>query len=107
MLRRFASIVLVLCLVLCTASALAEDITLSNMDVDTPLKATLRRITHITGEDTREHRHYRVQQGSCTDGKYAYMILESQTDYKGSLWKVDLADGHVVDCVYGLSLIHI
>ena len=106
MLRRFASIILVLCLILSAVSALADNITLSNMDLSTPIKATLRRITQISGEDTREHRHYRVQQGSCTDGTYAYMILESQTDYKGSLWKVDLADGHVVNCVYGLPIGH-
>ena len=103
---RFIAIVLILCMMLCAASALAEEITLSNMDLSTPIKASLRKIVNLTGEDTKEHRHYRVQQGSCTDGKYAYMVLESQTDYKGSLWKVDLADGHVVKTVYGLPIGH-
>ncbi|MBO4378134.1 MAG: hypothetical protein J5889_04175 [Clostridia bacterium] len=106
MLYHFVAFVLVVCMVLCAVPALAEEITLSNMDLSNPIKAGLKKIVSLTGEDTREHRHYHVQQGSCTDGKYAYMILESQTDYKGSLWKVDLTDGHVIQNVYGLPIDH-
>ena len=106
MLYRIAVIILAVCFTLSAIPALAEEITLNNMDLSTPLKATLKKIVSLTGEDTREHRHYHVQQGSCTDGTYGYMILESQTVYKGSLWKVNLSDGSVVDCVYDLPIDH-
>ena len=70
MLYRIAVIILAVCFTLSAIPALADEITLNNMDLSTPLKATLKKIVSLTGEDTREHRHYHVQQGSCTDGTY-------------------------------------
>ena len=57
MLYRIAVIILAVCFTLSAIPALAEEVTLNNMDLSTPLKATLKKIVSLTGEDTCEHRH--------------------------------------------------
>ena len=107
MFKRLVAVCLILLLALAALPALADaPLTLSTMDPHADLKITLRQILRAAGENTREHSHYHVQQGSCTDGKYAYQILESQSVYKGSLWKYDISDWSLVKNAYGIEIDH-
>jgi len=98
---------LVLCLLLCCLPAMAEDeLTMKNLNTTDAFVISLKRKARLTPPYTKEHRHYHVQQGAATDGKYAYTIMENQVDKLCSIWKLDLNDFSVVETKYGLDLDH-
>lgn len=105
--KRFVLLLLCLSLLLSLPLARAEaPLTLSTMDPAQDLKITLRQILRAAGDNTREHNHYHTQQGSCTDGTYAYQIMESHTVNKCSLWKYDMSDWSLVKNEYGIEIDH-
>ena len=86
-------------------SSLAEEtIKLTDVTAEGTYLAKLTRLSRMCSEGLKDH--YKVQQGSATDGTYAYFVLESQIDYKGSLWKCDLNTWEVLDVKYGLEIDH-
>ena len=86
-------------------AALAEEtIKLTDVTAEGTYLAKLTRLSRMCSEGLKDH--YKVQQGSATDGTYAYFVLESQIDYKGSLWKCDLNTWEVLDVKYGLEIDH-
>jgi len=98
---------LIICMMVLSASALAaETLPLSAVNAEDTFKISLKRMTRLGPEDTKETRHYYVQQGCCTDGTYGYFVLESQKDYKCCIMKVDLTDWTVVDCKYFIEIDH-
>ena len=87
------------------SSALAEEtIKLTDVTAEGTYTANLKRLARMAPEGLKDH--YKVQQGCATDGTYGYFILESQIDYKCSLWKTDLATWEVLDVRYELPLDH-
>ena len=53
-----------------------------------------------------EYKDYYVQQGCCTDGIYAYCIVENQRISRCAIWKINLEDGAMVKSRYGLEIDH-
>jgi len=108
MMKTLIVLTLAVCLALTALPAAAEEqkLTLADVNAESSLKMMLTRIVHTSGEDTLATRNYHVQQGSCTDGKYAYLILENQVDHLGSIWKYDMSDWSLVNHVYGLEIDH-
>lgn len=53
-----------------------------------------------------DKRGYLSQQGSTTDGEYAYILLENGDIGRCSIWKIDMKDWSVVKTQYGLELDH-
>ena len=91
-------------LLLCmTASA---EVTTKDISADASLAFSLSRVKVLTPPDTDEYRAYYVQQGCCTDGTYAYAILENQVIDRCSIWKMDMSDWSVVKTEYALQLDH-
>lgn len=80
--------------------------TLSEVTAEQNYKMELKRVLRLTAEEGMSYNHYKVQQGSCTDGTYAYFVLESQKDYKCCLVKVRLSDWTEVERKYGLEIDH-
>lgn len=88
-----------------TVSACAdEQVTLKDVNsTDTYIAKTVRR-ARICGEGLNDH--YKVQQGSATDGTYGYFLLESKVTWKCALVKVNLEDFSIVDIKYDLPVDH-
>ena len=106
MLKVFVAMLLIVCVACALMPALAEEQALRDVTKDSYLKMTLKKMITQYGEDGLVTHRYHVQQGSCTDGQYAYIILENQTDHLGSIWKYDLQDWSLVNHVYGLEIDH-
>lgn len=108
---RFLSIALVSLLLIGSLSfAVAEEdktkITLDQLTPEGIFTATLAKKIRLTPEYSLAHKTYHVQQGSASDGTYGYFIMESQFDYKGSIWKVNLETWEVEKSVYGIEIDH-
>lgn len=98
---------LLLCMLLLCGSAAAEGgLTARDLNSADAFAFSLKRLLVLTPPDTAEYRNYYVQQGCCTDGTYAYTILENQKINKCSIWKLDLKDWSVVKVQYDLPLDH-
>ncbi|MCQ2453391.1 MAG: hypothetical protein MJ136_02265 [Clostridia bacterium] len=102
--KKLISLLLVL-LLLCPA-VLAEDTLFGVIEPDVNYKITLTRKAVLKGGDTFKTMNYHVQQGSATDGTYAYFVLEDQHQSLGSIWKVDMSTWKVVDTMYDLPIDH-
>lgn len=86
------------------ASAMAEPFSeiVSGENYQISLEQVLR-LSPDEGESTID---YKVQQGCCTDGTYAYFVLENQVIHDCCLIKVRLSDWTEVDRKYGMDLDH-
>ena len=104
--KKTIAIILALCLTACSAAVAAEKMSLSEVTADGSYKIELKRVLRLTPDGGMQYNHYRVQQGSCTDGAYGYFALESQTDHKCCIMKVNLADWTVVESKYFIDIDH-
>ena len=105
--KKFAAAIIAFCLVLFSFSAMASEIIpLSEVTAEGEYKIGLKRMLRIGPDEGGATNHYKVQQGSCTDGAYGYFVLESQKDYKGCIVKIDLSDWTVAEKKYGLEIDH-
>lgn len=94
-----------LAILLLAAPALAnETVRLSDVNSEDTYRITLTRKAKFAGEEPNDH--YTVQQGSATDGTYAYFLLESKDTFQCALFKFDMADWTLVDVVYHLPVDH-
>ena len=102
-------LLIALCLLLSLAclavSACAdEQVTLKDVNsTDSYIAKTVRR-ARISGEGLNDH--YKVQQGSATDGTYGYFLLESKITSQCALVKVSLEDFSIVEIKYDLPVDH-
>ena len=94
-----------LCVACCWANAEGE-LTARDLNSTDAFAFSLERVLHLTPPDDAKYNNYFVQQGCCTDGIYAYTILENQKIGKGSIWKLDMKDWSVVDTKYNLPIDH-
>ncbi len=107
MMKKFFAMLTILCMLCLTASAPAEEaIPLSEVEPEVTYKIELQRMLRIGPDEGGATNHYKVQQGSCTDGKYGYFVLESQKDYQCAIFKVDLETWTVVDKKYNINIDH-
>lgn len=104
--KKIIAIILALCLAACSVAAAAEKLSVNEVTADGKYKIELKRVLRLTPDGSMKYNHYRVQQGSCTDGTYGYFVLESQTDYKCCIMKVNLADWTVVESKYFIDIDH-
>lgn len=104
--KRIVALLLILAL-LFSCGALAEGkLTAKDLNTDDSFRVKLRQMIRLKKPSGGEYYYYRVQQGSATDGKYAYTILENQRINRSSIWKIDMKDWSVVNTVYDLALDH-
>ncbi len=82
------------------------EITLEQLNPTDTYSATLTRKLRLTPEYSLAHKTYHVQQGAAADGTYGYFIMESQHEYKGSIWKVHLDTWEVEKSVYAIDIDH-
>lgn len=105
--KRLLAALLLPMLLLTTVPALAEgELTMQNLNATDAFAMSLETVARLTPPDTKEYRNYHVQQGSATDGEYAYTIMENQKVSLCSIWKLNMADWSVVDTRYELELDH-
>ena len=95
---------LALCLVMLVSAAAADGLTLRDLSADHVYEAKLTRLVKFTGEGMMDH--YYVQQGACTDGEYAYCLLESRPDAACGMFKLSLDDWSIVEIVYNVPVEH-
>ena len=65
-------------LLLCLPAMAEDALTARDLNSTDAFAFSLKRLLVLTPPDTAEYRNYYVQQGCCTDGAYAYTILENQ-----------------------------
>lgn len=105
--KKLIAMIAALCLMAVSVPAMAADsIPLSEITAEGSYKIELKRMLRIGPEETLATNHYKVQQGCCTDGTYGYFVLESQTDYKCCIVKIDLSDWTIVEKKYYLEIDH-
>lgn len=105
--KRMMLLAVTLCLALFCLPAMTEgELTMKDLNTTDAFVISLKRVARLTPPYTQEYRHYHVQQGAATDGKYAYTIMENQTDKLCSIWKLDLSDFSVAETKYALDLDH-
>ncbi|MBR6787631.1 MAG: hypothetical protein IKM26_06900 [Clostridia bacterium] len=104
--RIFALLVLAGLLLSCISAGAEGELTMKELNTTDAFVISLKRVARLTPPYTMEYKHYHVQQGAATDGKYAYTILENQVDDLCSIWKLDLNDFSVVETKYALDLDH-
>ncbi|MCQ2453390.1 MAG: hypothetical protein MJ136_02260 [Clostridia bacterium] len=105
MLRRCMALLLMLFLLLPPAFA-EEKLPLSAVNADDTFTVYLKQKYHVIAADGADKYLYRVQQGSCTDGRYYYIIKENQKVHDCSVWKLDLETWEPVDIAFSLPLGH-
>ncbi len=94
-----------LLLLLGIAPALAEDrLTARDLNADDAFMFSVKQLSALRAP--AEYKDYYVQQGTCTDGEYAYCIVENQVLDCCAIWKINLTDGALVDARYGLNIDH-
>ncbi len=93
-------------LLLCLPAMAEDTLTARDLNSTDAFAFSLKRLLVLTPPDTAEYRNYYVQQGCCTDGAYAYTILENQQINKCSIWKLDMKDWSVVKVQYDLPIDH-
>lgn len=106
MMKRIIAVMLMLCLMGLSSAMASELMPISEVTPEGTYKIELKRVLRLVPDGSLKYNHYRVQQGSCTDGTYGYFVLESQTDYKCCIMKVNLADWTVVDSRYFIDIDH-
>lgn len=107
MMKRILALLVLFSLLAACFPALAEgELTMKDLNATDAFVISLKRVARLSPPYTMEHKHYHVQQGAATDGKYAYTILENQVDKLCSIWKLDLNDFSVSEIKYGLDLDH-
>lgn len=93
------------CLMTCSAYA-AESLTFEDLNSTDTFALEVHRVLRLSPDYSSAERHYSVQQGCATDCEYGYFILENQLESLGSVWKVDLSTGEVVQQAFELPLDH-
>lgn len=101
--KKLISIILLLSMLL-TAAFADEQVTLGDVNSTDTFIAKTKRIARICGEGLNDH--YKVQQGSATDGTYGYFLLESKVTWQCALVKMNMADGSIVEIKYDLPVDH-
>lgn len=107
MMKKVFVLLLLIGFILTILPATAEGkLTAHELNATDSFAFSLKRLLVLMPPDTEEYRNYYVQQGCCTDGTYAYTILENQKIGKCSIWKLDMKDWSVVDVQYDLPIDH-
>jgi len=101
--KRLLSLLLLLAMLLSAACA-DEQVTLKDVNSTDSFIAKTKRIARICGEGLNDH--YKVQQGSATDGTYGYFLLESKITSQCALVKMNMADNSIVEIKYDLPVDH-
>ncbi len=109
MLKRW--ILVVLLMTLCTIGVLAEKetaVSMADLQAGETYHATATLESSLQSQKLNDEATdwYSVQQGSATDGTYAYYIMENQTQKLCALHKVRIADWTTVDSRFELALGH-
>lgn len=104
--KKIVALLSCLCLLFCFSAVAEGAVTAKQLNSTDAFAFSLKRLKVLTPPETEEHKYYYVQQGCCTDGAYAYTILENQKIGKCSIWKMDLKDWSVVKVQYDLPIDH-
>ena len=104
--KKCLAFLLAVFLLFCTVAGAEGALTPRDINAADAFAFSLKRLLVLTPPDTEEHRNYYVQQGCCTDGTYAYTILENQKIGKCSIWKMNLQDWSVEKVQYNLPVDH-
>ena len=104
-------ILVVLLMTLCTVCALAEEettVSMADLQAGGTYQATGTLVSNLMPKKLNDEATdwYSVQQGSATDGTYAYYIMENQAQKLCALYKVRIADWTTVDSRFELNLGH-
>lgn len=106
--KKILSVLMILCMLCACSVALAEGESLRLCDVtsDGEYVISLTRVARLSAPNEFGRYNYRVQQGSATDGTYAYTVMEDQVQSLGSIHKLDLNTWEVVQSQFDLKLDH-
>lgn len=105
--KRILSLLVFACLLTgCFSAGAEEGLTMKDLNTTDAFVMSLKRVARLSPPYTMANKHYHVQQGAATDGKYAYTILENQVDSLCSIWKLDMNDWSVMETKYELELDH-
>ncbi len=105
--KKLLCVLLLTALLFAALPACAEgEMTMKDLNTTDAFMMSLDTVARLTPPYTMAYKNYHVQQGSCTDGEYAYTILENQKQSLCSIWKLNMADWSVVETKYELDLDH-
>lgn len=104
--KRLLALMLLVCLLLPVCAVAEGELTARDINSTDAFAFSLWRVAMPKAPDTEEYKYYYVQQGACTDGTYAYTILENQKINRDAIWKMDLRDWSLVKAEYNLPLDH-
>ena len=105
--KKLIGLIVLLCIIAMPASGAATDVaSFRDITSDANYKIELDRMLRIGPDEGLKTNHYKVQQGSCTDGEFGYFALESQKDNKCCIVKVNLADWTVAEKKYFVDIDH-
>lgn len=107
MMKRLFAWLLCLCLLgVSGAVAEGEALKLSDVTSEGSYAVKLARVLRVTAPSELAYHNYCVQQGSATDGRYAYIVMEDQIQHLGSIRKFDMSTWEEVKVQYGLPIDH-
>ena len=90
---------------ICATPALAQEkLTARDINATDAFALNVKRLAELRAPE--EYKDYYVQQGCCTDGVYAYCVVENQVIGRCAIWKMNLADGTMVKSRYGVKIDH-
>ena len=102
--KRILVCLLILALLLPGLGAADTALTAKDINTTDAFAFSVKRIKALRAPE--EYKDYYVQQGVCTDGTYAYCIVENQVLGRCAIWKMKLEDGSLVKSRYGIKIDH-
>lgn len=107
MVKKLLCVLLLTAVLLSVFPAMAEGgMTMKDLNGTDAFAIALDTVARLTPPNTLAYKNYHVQQGSATDGEYAYTILENQRESLCSIWKINMADWSVAETRYEMDLDH-
>lgn len=102
--KRLLAFFFVLLMIAPLSAGAETSVTARDINATDAFAFTVRQLTALRAPV--EYKDYYVQQGCCTDGTYAYCIVENQVLDCCAIWKMNLSDGTLVKARYGIKIDH-
>lgn len=102
--KRILALLTAIMLLIGSCAFAEEGLTARDINTADAFAFSVKRIK--ANRSPAEYKDYYVQQGCCTDGTYAYCIVENQVISRCAIWKINLEDGEMVKSRYGLEIDH-
>lgn len=106
MMKKLLCVLLLIALVSVLPVYAEGGLTMNDLNTTDSFAMSLSNVARLVPPNSLKYKNYYVQQGSATDGEYAYTILENQRESLCSIWKLDMKDWSVVETKYELDLDH-